>query len=283
MTKRFIKLLISIFVYSFDSLNKKIRSISGVKQPSTCVILYYHVVKPEQRHKFATQMEDLLKLARPVFAERLHRVIDGHNYVAVTFDDGYSSILENALPELMRRNIPVTMFIPSGCLGDHPPWIDKRSEEYQEVVMTAQQLRSLDTSLITLGSHCVTHRNLLQLSKEEAEKEIVQSKNDLERILGMPIESISFPHGAFNQLHVDMARQAAYRYAFSILPELTDMCSDNFIMGRVRVDPTDWQLEYQLKLLGAYRWLVWIAALKKNFIQTISRGSCTHTTSVIAK
>lgn len=262
MTKRLIKLLISLFVYSLDCLKKIIGSIAEVKQPSTCVILYYHVVKPEQRQKFARQLDDLLRLAKPVFADRSNTVVDGYNYAAVTFDDGYSSTLENALPELMIRNIPVTMFVPSGCLGQHPPWINKRSEEYQEVVMTAEHLRSLDINLISLGSHCITHQSLLQMNHEEAKKEIVQSKNDLERILKRPIESISFPHGAFNQLHVEVARQAGYKYVFSIIPNLYYFNSHKAIIGRVRIDPTDWPLESRLKILGSYRWLSFIINLK---------------------
>jgi peptidoglycan/xylan/chitin deacetylase (PgdA/CDA1 family) len=267
MTKRLIKLLISILVYSFDCLNEMIKLIAGLKRSSTCMILYYHVIKPEQRKRFSKQMDELLKAATPTFADRLTLHGDGHKYAAVTFDDGYSSVLENALPELKKRNIPATLFIPTGCLGTHPPWIDKKTEEYREVVMTAEQLSSLDTKLTSIGSHCMTHQSLLELSYEEAKKEIFQSKKNLEDILNRTIESISFPHGAYNHLHVELAQQSGYKHAFSIIPEMIYLNSIPFIMGRVRVDPNDWHLESKLKFAGAYRWLVRVSVLRKKFIQ----------------
>ncbi len=44
-------------------------------------------------------------------------------------------------------------------------------------------------------------------------------------------------------------------------------------MGRVRVDPTDWPLEFHLKLMGAYRWLPMAIALKRRLLATVRGGS----------
>ena len=33
--------------------------------------------------------------------------------------------------------------------------------------------------------------------------------------------------------------------------------SDDFVVGRVQVDPWDWPIEVRLKALGAYRWMAW--------------------------
>ena len=71
--------------------------------------------------------------------------------------------------------------------------------------MTAAQLNSLDKKLVLIGSHCITHQNLLQIGYDEARKEIIQSKKELEDMLNTPIETISFPHGDFNQTHIDLA------------------------------------------------------------------------------
>ena len=42
--------------------------------------------------------------------------------VGISFDDGYASVLENAVPELLRREFTATMFIVSGLLGGTNEW-----------------------------------------------------------------------------------------------------------------------------------------------------------------
>jgi peptidoglycan/xylan/chitin deacetylase (PgdA/CDA1 family) len=176
---------------------------------------------------------------------------------------------ENALPVLAKRNIPAAIFVPSDCLGQQPPWLDEGNVDHKNVVMTAAYLKNLDKNLVLIGSHCRTHPNLLQISQDEARKEIIQSKKELENIMNTPIETVSFPHGDFDQTHIDMAIQAGYRHAYSILPELISFGSDSFVRGRVKVDPSDWRMEYRLKLLGAYRWLPRAFKIKKKLGQLL--------------
>jgi peptidoglycan/xylan/chitin deacetylase (PgdA/CDA1 family) len=264
--KRIIKLIISLLVFDFDRIAGWLPSLFN-KDTATCVILYYHSVYPEEKKAFALQMDYLLRCTKPIAINKINLLKPGGRYSAVTFDDGFTCVLDNALPELSKRNIPATLFIPSGCLGQQPQWLDEGNVDHNNVVMAELQLNSLDKNLVLIGSHCRTHLNLLQISQDEARKEIVQSKKELENILNRPIETISFPHGDFNQTHIDMAIQAGYKQAYSILPEQISSGSDGFLRGRVKVDPSDWRMEYCLKLLGAYRWLPRAFAIKKKLRQ----------------
>jgi len=264
--KRIIKLIISLFVFVFDCISGWFQSLLK-KDKATCVILYYHTVYPGEIESFAQQMDDLLRWTKLICINDIDKIKPGGRYCAVTFDDGFTCVLDNALPELSRRNIPATIFVPSGCLGQQPPWLDERNIDHKNIVMTELQLNSLDNNLVCIGSHCRIHQNLLQISQDEARREIIQSKKEIEDILNTPIENISFPHGDFNQTHIDMAIQAGYRQAFSILPELIYAGSADFVRGRVKVDPSDWRIEYRLKLLGAYRWLPRAFTIKKKLRQ----------------
>jgi peptidoglycan/xylan/chitin deacetylase (PgdA/CDA1 family) len=252
--KRTIKLIISLLVFIFDCVSGWFPS-SFKKTRATCVILYYHTVYPEEIESFAQQMDDLLRWTNPICINDIDKIKSGLRYSAMTFDDGFTCVLDNALPELSKRKIHTTLFVPSGCLGQQPPWLNEGHLDHKNVIMTQDQLNSLDKDLVCIGSHCRTHPNLLQISKDEARKEIIQSKKELEKIMNTQIETISFPHGDFDQTHIDMAIRAGYRHAYSILPELIHAGSDGFVRGRVKVDPSDWCIEYRLKLLGAYRWL----------------------------
>lgn len=228
------------------------------------MVLYYHVVKAEERERFARQMDVLCRLTRPISIENPPELEAGVHYAAVTFDDGFRETTEIVLAELTKRNIPITVFVPTGCLGSEPPWISNRfSQHYGGAILAEDEIRLIDAEpLVSFGSHCVTHRSLPTLSDDEARDEIVRSKADLETILDHEVESLSLPHGAFERRHVDWVKQAGYSRAFSITPVLAFAHPDEFVIGRVRVDPTDWPAEFRLKALGAYRWAV---SLKKIF------------------
>jgi len=266
--KHFIKLVVSIFIFLIDCIAGWFLSLI-YKNKATCVILYYHTVYPEEIESFAQQMDDLMRWTKPICINDIDKMKPGLCYSAITFDDGFTSVLENALPAMAKRNIPATLFVPSACLGQQPPWLDDGHSGHKNVVLTEAQLNSLDKKLVSIGSHGRTHHNLLQSNTDEAKKEIIQSKKELEEILNTPIEAISFPHGDFNQTHIDMAIRAGYKHSYSILPELIYFGSDGFLRGRVKVDPSDWRIEYRLKLLGAYRWLPRAFKIKKKLGQLL--------------
>jgi len=84
--------------------------------------------------------------------------------------------------------------------------------------------------------------------------DLVQSKTDLETVLGRPVELFSFPHGAHDATALDRARQAGYRQVYTVNPERLSPATQAFALGRIAVDPDDWPLEFALKIRGAYRW-----------------------------
>ncbi|NIO21772.1 MAG: polysaccharide deacetylase family protein [Candidatus Aenigmarchaeota archaeon] len=261
---RSIKLIMSLLIFICDYVLEGIHRVIGKKRPGKYTVLYYHAVTSDQRNHFARQMDDLIRWAKPVSAGIKEPLEDGFRRVAVTFDDGFMSVLENALPVLAQRKIPSTIFVPTGNVGQHPKWIkDKKGPLAGEVVITFDQLSRLkNNELVSIGSHGVTHSNLLLLKEAEVRVELSESRRVLAATLERDIKLLSFPHGAYNQKIVELAREAGYDRVFTILPKLgfSDPCE--YVTGRVRVDPTDWRLEFRLKLLGAYCWLSLSSALK---------------------
>jgi peptidoglycan/xylan/chitin deacetylase (PgdA/CDA1 family) len=253
--KRLLKLAISLLVRVCDIfVASALRFLGWCPRPG-CVVIYYHAIDASQRPRFARQMDDLLRLAKPIPAD-LSDVPDfSAHYCAVTFDDGFVSVLENALPELELRNIPATFFIPTGSLGGSPTWVQAASPARLQRVLSAEQLAGLkDHRLLAIGSHSISHPNFLKLDVAQARFELQQSKAQLEAILGRKITLFSFPHGACDSQAVALARAAGYNRVFTINPSNAFTSADGFVLGRVLVDPADWPLEFRLKLLGAYRW-----------------------------
>lgn len=262
--KRLLKLLISLLLHGWDLARGLLSKLCGRKPPGCCVVLYYHAVTDQQRGEFAKQMDLLLRIAKPVSADNQTPLVPGQRYAAVTFDDGFTSVVQNALPELRKRSIPATIFVPTGSLGRSPLWItDPDSPSRKETVLSAEELKGLrGTRLLTIGSHSVNHPNFLKSEPAQARAELAESKSTLEQILGCEVTLFSFPHGAHNEVVDRQAREAGYRRVFTIEPRLSFQQTSVFIIGRTLADPSDWSPEFQLKLLGAYRWLAPISALK---------------------
>ncbi len=272
MKKRLIKFVISIVFWALSWLIDQMRRMMGKELPGTCVVLCYHAVTSEQRNRFARQMDALIRWAKPISADATGPLKGGINHVAVTFDDGFVSVIDNAIPELTQRSIPSTLFIPTGYLGRHPIWINEVGhEDRHEVIITAGQIRSLNKELISIGSHSVTHPDLLLLSKEDAKEELSESKLKLEAIVERPVGLFAFPHGAYNKSLAELSRQAGYKRVFTIIPKRAFSEINEYVTGRIDVSPNDWFPEFRLKMMGAYRWLPIAFNLKRKMYLFLGR------------
>jgi len=270
--RRIVKCAISLGVYACTTARDLLLRVFGIKPNSCCVILNYHSIPSEERLNFARQMDAVLRHSAPIEIQSEALPAAGARYVGITFDDGFENFISVALPELQRRNIPSTVFIILDALGNEfgtPALLEK--------VMSTDQLRRIPQDLVTLGSHTLTHPFLPSLGREEAVKELLESRLQLEKILNRGVTLFSFPFGGFTDELIRLSRQAGYTRVFTTLPHLAFTNTEEFAFGRIRADTTDWPLEFRLKLAGAYRWLPWAFALKRillnNKLVVLARGA----------
>jgi peptidoglycan/xylan/chitin deacetylase (PgdA/CDA1 family) len=261
--KRILKLGISLCFFSISALWAAARRIFGFKQPGRCIVLYYHVVRPGDRSTFAWQMDELLRRAQPLPADYMLALMQETRYAVVTFDDGYVCAIENAVPELVKRKIPVTIFIATAALGTRPDWREYGAADGTDLIISADELKALQDDLIMIGSQTISHRMLEKLSDDEAMQELRGSREQLFKLLNRDITLFSFPYGSFDERLVELCREAGYERVFTTWPVLAFGQPNEFETGRVRVDPTDWRIEFRLKLLGAYSWLPKAFVLKR--------------------
>jgi peptidoglycan/xylan/chitin deacetylase (PgdA/CDA1 family) len=259
--KRSLKCAISVVVFVATSLNDGLRRLFGKTTKGRCVVLYYHSIPAQQRAQFVNQLEMIVRYAIPIDVGVDVTLEPGKRYVGVTFDDGFENFFKIASPELTKLNIPSTMFVIADAIGKS---FGPRGRS--EKVMSLEQIRALPASLVKIGSHTSSHPFLPSISEQDATAEIVRSRTKIEELLGRKVELFSFPFGGFNEKLVDICRNADYQRIFTTLPGFAFEKSHEYVVGRVRVDPMDWPLEFRLKMAGAYRWLPMAFAIKRKIV-----------------
>jgi len=263
MRKRIVKLLVSLCFYVGLGGWRIVLRLVGKTPPGSGVVLYYHHVAQAHRDRFARQMQHLRRHVRPVRADHRWSLAPGARVGAVTFDDGYLSILENAAPELERLRIPATAFVVSDFLGQ------RLESDPTERLMTAEELRRLASDLIAIGSHTARHTRMSAVDPNQGHDELQRSRRMLEQILERDITLFCFPFGAYNSEALQWCAQAGYQRVFTCDPTTAFRAPGEFLTGRVAVEPTDWLLEFHLKLMGAYRWLPAAFAFKSKILQRL--------------
>ncbi len=275
---RLIKVGVSFLYWLCRLATERVRRLYNPHQPGTCVVLYYHSVAESYRDRFEVQMRMLAGQVTPIALSGIDNLATQTHSVAITFDDGLASFVENAVPVLLKMNIPATVFVVADTLGTKPEW----SASYYdpaERVMSAEQLKGLP-DLISVGSHTLTHPDLAKLRPEAAAREIVESRKKLELLLNRPVTIFSFPHGEFSNSVVSECREAGYQRVFSIEPKMISSVQLEFVVGRVGVDPWDWPLEFKLKMLGAYRWQPYFRSARRRMKRIFSRTRGSKPTNV---
>jgi peptidoglycan/xylan/chitin deacetylase (PgdA/CDA1 family) len=270
--RRDLKIAISLVYYAARAISRYSLRLAGRPSTQRLTILYYHGVSPEHRHSFARQMDALHRGARILPASYRGELPSGKKCVAITFDDAFTSVAENALPELARHSLHSTIFVPVGWIGRTPGWVMEDNEpalaavvdpKLTEVVMSSEQLNALSASLVSLESHSVTHPSMLELDTKQARREIEDSRHRLAELSGREILGFSFPYGEHDASTVAMCRAAGYETAYSITAQEVDTTSSELLRGRTKVDPSDGPIEFFLKFNGAYQWMGYTVPLRK--------------------
>jgi peptidoglycan/xylan/chitin deacetylase (PgdA/CDA1 family) len=106
-------------------------------------------------------------------------------------------------------------------------------------VLTGDQVRQLaDGGLTEIGAHTVTHPHLAAQGRDEQKREIRESKQVLQEIIGRPIESFSYPFGAphhYSPETVDLVRAEGFTRSCTAIAGVVRRDSDPHRLPRVNV------------------------------------------------
>lgn len=217
-----------------------------------------------------------------------------HKAVVITFDDGHISNYD-MLPIIQNLQIPVTIFLCSGIVGTHRHFWFRHSQEVKAIVESfkrmpnGQRLEELkaygfeqrkeypDTQAlqkehieemrpwVDFQSHTCFHSILPQCDDETAQKEIADSKYELENTYGLSVNALSYPNGDYSARDIQLAKEAGYMCGVTVDAGYNDLRTDRFRLKRFSVNDAHTTTELMVKASGCY-------ALLKNLLHHPSYG-----------
>lgn len=116
--------------------------------------------------------------------------------VAITFDDGFSSVTRTAAPLLLERGLSATIFCVADWLGRTNDWPSQPTAIPRRPLATADELGEIAAAGLELGAHGVTHAPLSAGDESQLRREVVAGRTALERSTGAQITSFAYPYGA---------------------------------------------------------------------------------------
>jgi peptidoglycan/xylan/chitin deacetylase (PgdA/CDA1 family) len=178
--------------------------------------------------------------------------------VIITFDDGYVDTYTDAFPILREFGMKAVVFAVADPDIRESVWDNDRPEAVVPL-MNSAQLLELRNAGWEIGSHSLHHRNLPQLSPEEAWNEISRSKSILEYALHTPVRSFCYPYGSINQTVKKMVQDAGYTVGVAAWAGPAVFGKDDFQIRRITVIKKHHFLttQFATKLLTAYQYSRW--------------------------
>jgi len=114
----------------------------------------------------------------------------------------------------------------------------KKDKEYLKLLSVSQMKEMLESGLIEIGSHSLSHPNLDILDQKEMIFELAESKRLLENGISRTINSIAFPDGAYNEQVKHLSIQEGYRHLLAVDLRLNDDRADRAILPRYCISNT---------------------------------------------
>lgn len=122
--------------------------------------------------------------------------------VSLTFDDGYASDVEVALPALRERGLTATFFPVAGKLGQ-PGYVD------------AAGVRSLSAAGMPVGSHGMWHRSWRGLDAQAEHEELVAARSLIGSAAQAPVRAAACPFGSYDRRALGALRRHGYEQVFT--------------------------------------------------------------------
>lgn len=224
---------------------------SEARRDRIVALLYHRLVDAEAFERFPPRVRNFCIPEQRFREHLLHLLGAGHSPVGleqvvaalaggerlppkpllVTFDDGCESVHSRALPILRELGVPAAFFVTT----DPDAWIFHDGAGAQRRV-TQAELVELDAGGVSIGSHAVSHEPLQGMSDAELDRELGESKRDLESLLGKRVDYFGVPLNWYGRSVREAAIRVGYRAVCTSDTGTIHPGSDPFHLRRLNVE-----------------------------------------------
>jgi peptidoglycan/xylan/chitin deacetylase (PgdA/CDA1 family) len=180
---------------------------SGEAQSQQVFIFCYHRINTEERnplgvdrHVFAEQLDLFASTGALLSPEDFFRFLrretalpSAQNFL-VTFDDGYVSSIEAAMPLLRKADARAISFIATDHLGKQSPYAPDRRKPNRERIVTVAEVKATQ-SVFLYQSHGHRHIDYAHSARADVLADLSSSLEWFERELGYRPFSMAYPFG----------------------------------------------------------------------------------------
>ncbi|MBF0343626.1 MAG: polysaccharide deacetylase family protein [Nitrospirae bacterium] len=97
------------------------------------------------------------------------------------------------------------------------------------------QIIEMQQSLITFGSHGISHQLLDTCGDDVIAEELTESKKTIEGRLSSQVKSFAYPNGNYNSKIIERLKEAGYEVGVTVLPGLNTPQTDPFQLKRINI------------------------------------------------
>ena len=214
---------------------------TGKPGTATVPVLMYHVINPPPAgapfpglyvpaDEFAAQMQALKAAGwHAVTLDQLEAYwtrgvpLGPGKPIVLTFDNGYASQYENALPILKRlgwvgnENMQLTGLPPS------------------QGGLTDAQVRGLIAAGWELDTQGISHADLITLDAAQLEYQVVTARRTLQRRYDVPVNWFCYPSGHYDATVIAAVKAAGFVGSTTVIPGWASRGEDPYRLPRLRV------------------------------------------------
>lgn len=253
-------------------------------QRGKVTILLFHDIEPSAAERCFAYLErhyNIIGLADYLAGREGQRSLPPKAAV-ITFDDGHAGNYA-LLPVIKKHHLPVTIFLCSDIVGSRRHFWFKPSGgtaidiESMKLLDNNERIETLNRHglrqeaeyadyqalqdwqieemkpWVDFQSHTCTHPILPRCSDETAEREVADSKKNLEGRYGLRIYALAYPNGDYSARDIAKAQASGYRCGLTVDAGYNDLHSDLFRLRRLSVgDARKGTTELMVKASGLY-------------------------------
>jgi peptidoglycan/xylan/chitin deacetylase (PgdA/CDA1 family) len=229
------KILILIITFVLLCVHAPAQAATLVQDTQSAAIIAYQRIGDDTNPDSSLQTEQFLAHINAITSEGynvialpdLIKSIQNKNPIpprtlAITFDGAYASTLKNAIPILLERKMPFTLFYASGPLDSNEPGM-----------MTWDELKQLSqNTTVTLGVMPMHYARLSDAPESEIRRALNKARLRHREEFSQEAQFFSYPFGEYSSLYKKLLEQTGFQAALGMNSGATSPASDMFALPR---------------------------------------------------